>query len=200
MKSFAAVLLIAIALALPASQAATASVPAVAGATKVKAPPAADPLKGLTKSYDKMRGITWYQSPVAPKYRNANGIYLYFGKEDNGSVLPLRLAVQYSDDDWLFVTRAWAKADKARVDIPQKDSMFGWERDNSGGSIWEWSDIPVVSSTDKESVRALADAKDVTLRYEGKQYYKDRTVSAKQLKALRDTIVAYEAVSGKPWK
>lgn len=200
MKLFAAVMLLAATFAFPLSHSQAAPLPAAAGAVKAKSPAAADPLKGLVKSYDKMRGITWYQSPAAPKYRNANGIYLYFGKEDNGTVLPLRLAAQYHDDDWLFVTRAWAKADKARIDIPQKDNLFGWERDHSGGSIWEWSDIPVVSSSDKERVRTLADAKEVTVRYEGKQYYKDRTVSAKQLKALHDTIVAYEAVSGKPWK
>jgi hypothetical protein len=176
--------------------------PAASGATaaKTKPAPAADPLKGLVKNYDKMRGITWYQSPAAPKYRNANAIYLYFGKEDDGSVTPLRLAAQYYSDDWLFVTRAWAKAGKTRVDIPQKEGLFGWERDHGSGNIWEWSDIPVLSSTDKASVRVLSEATDVTVRYEGKQYYNDKKLSAKQLKALRDTIVAYEAVSGKPWK
>lgn len=165
------------------------------------AKPLVDPLKGLSKDYDKMRGITWYQSPSSPKHANSNGLYLYFGKEDSGRVLPLRLVVRYYADDWLFVSQAWAKADGAMLDLPQKsERLFGWDRDNSGGKIWEWSDTDVTSAQDISTVRRLSIAKDATVRFEGRQYYNDRSLSSIQLKALRDVIVAYEGASGKPWK
>ncbi len=172
-------------------------------ATPVSQPTKApsDPLKGLSRNHDKMRGITWYQSPNSPRHANSNGFYLYFGKEDSGRFLPLRLVVRYYADDWLFVSRAWAKADAAKLDIPQESkSLFGWERDNSGGKIWEWSDTDVTTAQDIATVRRITEAKNVTVRFEGKQYYNDKTLTASQLKALRDVIAAYEAATGKPWK
>lgn len=162
---------------------------------------AVNPLKVLKAERDDMRGITWYQHSTSPKHANSNGFYLYFGKEDDGGFTALRLVARYYADDWLFVTRAWAKADGATVDVPQKaNKLFGWERDNGGGNIWEWSDTPVVASSEVTAVRALANAKSVTVRFEGKQYYNDRKLSAQQLKALQEIITAYETVTGKPWK
>lgn len=176
--------------------------PGVAQTTAPKAAAAAaDPLKGLAAERDKMRNITFYQSASSPKYINSNGFFLYFGKEDSGRVTPLHLVMRYHADEWLFIGKAWAKADGAEVIPPQKTGrLMGWERDNAGGKIWEWSDAEVVGPTAIAAVRKLATAKDVTLRFEGKQYYKDRSLTAAQLKAMRDVIAAYEAVSGKPWK
>jgi hypothetical protein len=162
---------------------------------------AVDPLKGLQREYDKMQGIAWYRSANSPRYLNANGVFLYFGKEDTGKVTPMHLSMQYRADDWLFITTAWAKADGIRVDLPQKSGrLFGWERDSGGGSIWEWSDASLTDSQAIDVVKKLSQAKDVTIRFEGKQYYKDKVLSAQQLKAMRDMITAYEGVTGKPWK
>jgi hypothetical protein len=169
--------------------------------TKAVSPTAADPLKSLAAKHDKMRGITWYRHSTSPQYINSGGFFLYFGKEDNGQFTDLRLVARYFASDWLFVKRAWAKADGVTVDIPQESNkLFGWERDNGNGDIWEWSDTALSSPTELASVRTLANAKSVTVRYEGKQYYNDRTLTAQQLKAMRDVISAYEAATGKPWK
>lgn len=170
--------------------------PAAAGPAK-----AGDPLKTLSAQSDKMRGITWYQHPTSPKHVNSGGFYLYFGKEDSGQLTSLRLVTRYYADDWLFVKRAWAKADGATVEFPQESGkVMGWERDNSDGKIWEWSDVPVSKPAEIAAVRQLAEAKSVTVRFEGRQYYNDRTLSAQQLKAMRDVISAYEGATGKPWK
>lgn len=160
-----------------------------------------DPLKGLARDYDKMAGTSWYRHRSSPKNSNSNGFYLYFGKDDDGSILPLRVVARYSAGSWLFVTRAWAKADGQTVDVPQKSgSLFGWERDHGGSGIWEWNDYAIIGSPDKERVLQIANAKSVTVRFEGKQYYNDRTLSAGQLKAMREVISAYEAATGKPWR
>lgn len=175
--------------------------PAPKPASAPAAKPPADPLKSLSSKRDDMRGITWYRHPTSPKYINSNGFFLYFGKEDNGSFGELRLVARYYADDWLFITRAWAKADGVTIDVPQESNrLFGWERDHSDGKIYEWTDTALTSPKDIAAVRKLAEAKSVTVRFEGKQYYNDRSLSSQQLKALRDVIAAYETATGKPWK
>lgn len=161
---------------------------------------ATDPLKALRADKDEMADITFYSSKTSPKYRNANGFYLYFGKTKDGTFTPLRLVAQYFADDWLFVGQAWAKADGTRVDVPSTSRRMGWERDHGSGDIWEWSDYPLKSSAEIEAVRKIAFAKAVTVRFEGRQYYADKKLSEKQLAALREVIAAYEAVTGRPWK
>jgi hypothetical protein len=163
--------------------------------------PASDPLKSLARDYDKMRGIAWYRSSSSPKHVNSNGFYLYFGKEDSGRVLPMRLVVRYYADDWLFVKNAWAKVDGVNAELPQESKrLMGWERDNAGGKIWEWSDAELSTPASIATARAISNAKNVTVRFEGRQYHSDRTITAQQLKAMRDVIAAYEAATGRTLK
>lgn len=169
-----------------------------ANADLPKAASSKNPLKALKSHTDKMRGITWYQHPTSPKYRNANGVYLYFGRNEDGTFTALRFVAQYYADDWLFVKHAWAKTDSTKVDLPEKSGWNGWERDNSGGKIWEWTDTALITPTEIAAVRALANAKSVTVRFEGRQYYNDRTLSVQQIKALKEVLSTYEAVTGKP--
>lgn len=205
-RHFRAIGIVAFGLALSGSVLAQAATSPTASMGKADAPKAveakpADPFKGLTKRRDDMSGVTWYHHPSSPKHHNSNAVYLYFGKNDSGVFTHLRLVAQYAASDWLFVERAWAKADGVTVNLPQESGRFmGWERDNSGGGIWEWSDKGVTSGEEKTAVRTLANAKKVTVRYEGKRYYNDRNLSEAQLKAMRDVITAYEAATGTPWK
>lgn len=160
-------------------------------------------LSNLARSYDKMKGIAWYQSKQAPKHRNANGIFVYFGKNDNGTVTPLRFVAQYKADSWLFISRAWAKVDTEKLDLPQSTSGRSydkWERDNGYGGIWEWTDVAITSSADISVIRKLATGKDVTIRFEGSKYYDDKTLSSAQKKALLEVITVYEAETKAPWK
>ena len=76
---------------------------------------------------------------------------------------------------------------------------MGWERDNANGDIWEWSDSPVASAVERSEVQKLSSAGDVTLRFEGRQYVKDKAVTEKQKKAMREVIQAYKKATGKPW-
>jgi hypothetical protein len=180
-----------------AAQAAGPSLPAKgpASAAGISAKHRADPLKGLRGKHDEMRGITWYKHPSSGD--SGNAFYLYFGRRDDGTLLPLRLLLRYYGDSWLFVEKAWAKADGVEVIVPQvRDKYRGWERDNGGGSIWEWSDTAVTEASDLSSVRQLANAKAVTVRFEGRQYYGDRKLSPQQLKAMREVLDAYKAAGG----
>lgn len=149
-------------------------------------------LKGLSRECDKMLDICWYKPPSAAKFTNANTFHLYFGRTSSGSFTDLRLRVQYFSDDWLFIRNVWAKADGVRVQVPAGK----WERDNNH-DIWEWSDVAVDTPQSTAAIKAIATAKSVVIRFEGRQYYNDRTLTATQLKALRDVIAAYETATGK---
>ena len=46
--------------------------------------------------------------------------------------------------------------------------------------------------------RAVIDSKKTTIRYEGKQYYKDRTLSSADKAALNQVLTAYQAIGGTP--
>lgn len=173
------------------------SAPTTSAKPAVKAP--SDPLKNLRKSRDEMKGVTWYQHAGSPRYRNANGFYLYFGRHDDGTTTPLRLVIQYFSDDWLFVQRAWGKADGQTVEFPQKRGIMGWERDNGSGDIWEWSDEVVTSAEHKLMLRAMSKSKSATIRFEGRQYFDDKKLNARQLEALGSMISTYEAVTGRAW-
>jgi hypothetical protein len=175
-----------------------ANKPSASPPPKATAAPTADQqLRRLYRQHDDMRSISWYRHPSSPRVANSNAFFLYFGREDSGQYTPLRLVVRYYADSWLFVERAWAKADGVQVDVPQKAQRYsGWERDNASGSIWEWSDVPLDGPSDLEAVRRLANAKNVTVRFEGRQYYNDRKLSAQQLAALREVLSIYEAVTG----
>ena len=45
-------------------------------------------------------------------------------------------------------------------------------------------------------MKAVANGKSVKIRFIGKQYYKDKTISSKQKRALRNVIDAFEAMGG----
>jgi hypothetical protein len=158
-------------------------------------------VKGLVGVHDAMRDITWYKNSASPKYDNTNTFYLYFGIADDQVLTPLRLKITYASDSWLFVKSVWGKADGKKIAIPQVSApLSGWERDNGSGKIWEWSDAPIEDAQDVASLRQIALSKEVTLRFEGQQYYSDRTLSGAQLQAFRDMISAYEVVTAKPWQ
>jgi hypothetical protein len=158
-------------------------------------------VKGLVGVHDAMRDITWYKNSASPKYDNTNTFYLYFGIADDQVLTPLRLKITYASDTWLFVKSVWGKADGKKIAIPQVSApLSGWERDNGSGKIWEWSDAPIEDAQDVASLRQIALSKEVTLRFEGQQYYSDRTLSGAQLQAFRDMISAYEVVTAKPWQ
>lgn len=154
-----------------------------------------DALKGLSKECDKMQDICWYRAVSSPKFVNANAFYLYFGRTSSGDFTDLMLKVQYFADNWLFIQYAWAKADGERVFVPS--AM--WKRDNDN-NIWEWTSVNINNPSYASAITKIANAKNVVVRFEGTQYQKDITLSAAQLKAMRDVIAAYEKATGKTIK
>lgn len=145
--------------------------------------------KNLTKEVDEIKGTTWVSHKSIP----ALGTYMsiYFGlKEQGARVMPLRLKLQYHADDWLFVRSVTIKADEQKFEL----GSLEFERDNSYGGIWEWSDTV---ARDQDMLRKIADAKKVTIRFDGSQYYSDFILPQSQKEAIKEMLLAWERYGGK---
>lgn len=145
--------------------------------------------KSLKKNTDEIKGITWVSHKSIPTLDTY--MSLYFGLEgENSRVMPLRLKLQYHSDSWLFVQSVTIKADDQTFQLGSLD----FERDNGYGGIWEWSDT---IAEDKAMLRKIADAKKVTIRFDGKQYYYDFSLPESQKQAIKEMILAWERYGGK---
>jgi hypothetical protein len=157
-------------------------------------------LGGMTKRRDSVKGITWYTDRSVPAgHAGDRRLYLYIGKSDGSAAPWLRFVIRYSGDDWLFIEKYIVKTDAAtHTLVPDSYGASAVERDNGYGGIWEWWDV----SADSEHlavVRAILSSKSSTLRYEGKQYYRDRPITDAERTALRRTLDAFDVLSrGRP--
>ncbi|WP_353119448.1 hypothetical protein [Myroides odoratus] len=148
--------------------------------------------KNLKSDHDDIKGITWYRDKTTTTYNNRNSLHLYMGKSKNNSPW-LRFRIQYAGDDWLFIESYVIKTD---TDTHTIYTSYGEvERDNGYGGIWEWYDINLDKQTYK-IIKDIIQSKSVKIRHNGKQYYKDRTITQTEKKALENMLDAYEALGG----
>jgi len=153
----------------------------------------ANATKKLSKKYDDINETTWYRDRTSPAYVNYNGFYAYIG-QSKGSKPWLRLAIQYAAEDWLFIKSYTIKVDNQTYEISE-NSYNEIKTDNGEGGIWEWLDRQVTSSEYK-IIKAVAFAKNAKIRFEGKDYHKDKIINEQQITALRNILDAYEALGG----
>lgn len=151
----------------------------------------------FTEKKDEFSDITWIKPKSAPKYRSMNGTYCYFAKKGE-KVENFRFVFQYYADDWLFIKNMIFNIDGENITIiPDMDTDCGY-----GGKIWEWCDEAVVGgnseySVNEEFIAKIANAKSVKVKMNGSQYYDTRTLTAEQIKSIRDTYEYYKALGGK---
>ena len=134
-------------------------------------------------------GRTWVTPKDRPMYIDVNGIYCYFQTNDE-KASNLRLKIQYAADDWLFIQSYKFSIDGMVFDY-YPDNI---DRDNNS-TIWEWADNQV-TAFDQSLLTALMMAKNAKIRYIGRQYHKDRVITAKQLKSIKRTVQLYRAMGG----
>lgn len=143
-------------------------------------------LKSLFKhKKDEFEDTEWITPIASPRYRNENGIYCYFSKEN------LRLVFQYHADDWLFIRSCkFLIDDKPYEFIPDEI-----KRDNDETGITEWFDINVNSTNQSsEIVKALAQAKTAKVKLVGDNYHNIKTITSKQLQSIKNTLEYYKAL------
>ena len=153
----------------------------------------ANATKKMRVKVDDMNDVTWYYDKTSPQYTNYNGFYAYIGTS-KGSKPWLRLVIQYAADDWLFIEKYIIKVNGQTYNITE-DSNSEIKTDNGSGEIWEWLDRKVGYS-EYQIIKAVAHGKDVKIRFNGKDYYKDKTITAQQKIALQNVLNAYEALGG----
>ncbi|WP_415376799.1 hypothetical protein [Patiriisocius sp. Uisw_017] len=153
-----------------------------------------DATKNMRTKYDDINEITWYRDKTSPQYNNYNGFFGYFGKSNTGIPF-LRLRIQYAADDWLFIESYIIKVDGITYTI-EEEKYGEIETDNGSGGVWEWLDR-AVSEDELQIMRAVANGKDVKIRFNGKQYRKDKTINSTQKAALRNVLDAFDALGGK---
>lgn len=137
-----------------------------------------------------VRANTFWVPKSKPKYLNTNWVYLYFS-EVQGRVGNLRMKIQYTADEWLFIRKYIFSVDGSPIEMLPDEV----KRDNGNGMIWEWCDQGI---TDFEAilVERLENANTVKIKLEGDNYYKVRTLSKKELLDIQRTIKLYKAKGG----
>jgi hypothetical protein len=153
----------------------------------------ANATKKMRVKVDDMNDVTWYYDKTSPQFTNYNGFYAYIGTS-KGSKPWLRVVIQYAADDWLFIEKYMIKVDGQTFNIPE-ESYGEIKTDNGSGGIWEWLDRKVGYS-EYQIIKAVANGKDVKIRFDGKDYYKDKAITAQQKIALKNVLDAYEALGG----
>ena len=143
-------------------------------------------IKKFRVSKDDFSSKTWYEHNNSPRYRNSNGFYFYFAIDENIGVGPLRMVLQYYYDDWLFIKNMIFSIDGEAYFFSPEDM----KRDNKGGYIWKWFDESIDYQSDL--VQALINANSVKIKLNGSDYYDTRTLSSKQLIALKETFELYD--------
>lgn len=147
---------------------------------------AQEKLSTLKKNCDEFKAACFYQDRRSPSSIGYNGFFLYLVEQ--GDSYFLRLKMQYVAEDWLFVDNVKLNIDGDIVDFYSGD----FERDNNQ-RIYEYKDIRV-SAGDISTLRKVANSKSTVARYEGRQFYKDKTVTMKQKSALKKMLDVYESL------
>ncbi len=151
-------------------------------------------IKDLKKYFiekkDEFEPYSWVKPKSKPLYINTNGFYCYFQKNDDGTVSNLRFVGQYAADDWLFI-----KNIKFNIDGKTYSFTPSEIKTDHDTEIWEWFDEQV-DVYNSDIVEAISKAKSVKVRFNGQQYYKDKTMSQDNIKSIKRTIEYYKALNG----
>ena len=143
----------------------------------------------LKKKYDDVSNITWYYNPYFTHYTNTNLTSVYMGEKE-GTVW-LRLEMSYTGDDWIFFETAYLSYDGNTLPIVF-DRYKDKESDNSGGSVWEWIDVPVDDEM-LSFLKEMVKGKSVKMRLSGK-YTKTRNLSTNEVRGIEDVLLAYDVL------
>lgn len=145
--------------------------------------------------HDDVQDMTFYYAKGITRYVNGpSQVMLYMAKPDKGSP-SLHLRIRYSADEWLFVQSYTFKVDGKTfsVDPVGYDAV---KRDNGSGEIWEW--YTTSADAELELIKAIIASKSATLRYHGRTYVKDHTITGEEKRALQVMLDAYAVMQSAP--
>lgn len=137
----------------------------------------------------------WVEPKSAPKYRSSNRLYAYFAL-NNGQAENLRIVLQYTAEDWLFIKNCqfnidgWA-CEYIPSDMQTDNGIVGGE-----SKIWEWCDDQLTAA-DYQTFLSIGNAKKVKMKLNGQQYYDSRNLTNSEIRSIRKTLEYYRKLGGK---
>lgn len=113
--------------------------------------------------------------------------------ESECCVTKLNLRLMMLASDWVFF-------EFVKIDVDGEKFFFLFdyydvERDNSGGSVWEWHDLEP-SEEDLEMIKKIIASKSTRIRFTtpDEKEFVERTISSAQKQALKNVLLAYQAL------
>lgn len=138
---------------------------------------------GFVINYNKSEDIFF----VNPTGDLKSPLRVYLGIK--GTDVWLRMKPLFIDDNWIFATSYLIVAGERRYESP----VAQFERDHSGGTVWEWRDESP-NSIQLTVLRAVSPASEVTIRLKGK-YDVDRTLNTKERTAISTALRLQELLT-----
>ena len=147
-------------------------------------------------SNDTVKNYKWYYARTSPQYVSANAFMLYIGKSADSDPY-LRFKIQYFASDWLFIETYTINVDGEIFTISPDYGEVQQDNGIVGGEsmIWEWYDVNPTSEN-IDMIKKIISSKKAVIRSEGKQYYKDRTITQTEKTALKNILITYFGLGG----
>ncbi len=152
--------------------------------------------KNFTFKKDEFKNgnFLWVMPNSSSKFRSQNRVYAYFALE-KGHASNLRIVIQYTSDDWLFIQSCDFNVDGHVYNFtPTKmETDNGIVGDES--MIWEWCDDEIGYS-DYSTFKAIGNANKVKMKLNGSQYYDARNLTKKEIYYIGQTLKYYKKLGG----
>jgi hypothetical protein len=137
---------------------------------------------------------TWYCDPrIATGRGSRTCVYVRFGMKGTAP-LPLRWGINFASDDFLFVNSVIIRTDTTNETVYFEYSRV--QREHADGRVWEWTD----EATDIlrwPLILRVARAGTAAIRFNGRQYYHDYTLTKTDISAIQRTLDIYTLLGGK---
>jgi tetratricopeptide (TPR) repeat protein len=134
-----------------------------------------------------------YEDKSSTVYRNVESFHLMVKKFKDAQKPYLYLKIQRSGEEYLGIQSYTIKTDDNKFEI-----KLGWNdlvTDLAIGNVSESYTCPITGAY-AEMIKSISKSKKTVVRYHGRQFYDDRTISAKELKAFNNMIKTFEALGG----
>lgn len=149
--------------------------------------------KNFVAEEDDFNKITWYSHKTIGSKYWPNRKTLYSQVRSDGY---FNLISNYYADDWIFHTLVKVSIEgKDIIVTPEVETFRENNRtDNSGGVVWENIIHPEPVAESILSQLSPDGKQAIKVRFEGRQFYRDVTLSAKDKKALIDAYLFANAI------
>ena len=155
-----------------------------------------DILRGLTrfhKDYDRVEKLIKFEPlRYSSGPYSSNSYVSVKGSLDKKGAIAL-LKIQYYGSSWLFANSITIVAD----DFTWRSSEVEFFRDNTGGVVWEYAFLDLSNPKYRTVVNKIISSKEVIIRFQGKQYYKDLDVTERMKKDIASILKTIDTVNGK---